>query len=93
MQNLKVEGLELIKEELSSLKLELSNHNLYKNIESINDVKTFMETHVFAVWDFMSLLKGLQKLLTNVESPWTPMGNNSTRRFINEIVLDEYAPS
>lgn len=89
MQKISNENLLRVEEELFDLKSNLSNHTLYRNINCLDDVRVFMESHVFAVWDFMSLLKGLQKLLTNVQSPWIPMSNNSTRRFINEIVLDE----
>ena len=50
--------------ELEDYKNILINHNLYKKINSINDLKLFMEGHVYAVWDFMSLVKKLQQNLT-----------------------------
>ncbi|MCB4809529.1 DUF3050 domain-containing protein [Tamlana sp. 62-3] len=78
-----------IQKELEPLLSELNNHKLYKNLQTIDDVKIFMEHHVFAVWDFMSLLKALQNKLTCTSLPWTPVKTPSTARFINEIVLGE----
>ncbi|MGI4733726.1 MAG: DUF3050 domain-containing protein [Janthinobacterium lividum] len=65
------------------------DHSLYRNIQSLDELRTFMEYHVFAVWDFMSLLKALQRDLTCTTLPWVPTGNPATRRLINDIVLEE----
>ena len=64
-------------------------HELYSCLRSVEDLRLFMEHHVFAVWDFMCLLKGLQQRLTCVEIPWIPTRDEIARRLINEIVLEE----
>lgn len=78
-----------IEEDLYPLKKQLSNHELYKKLESIEDIRIFMEGHVYAVWDFMSLLKALQNKLTCVTLPWRPAENPEVVRFVNEIVWGE----
>lgn len=68
---------------------QLLNHSLYSTIKNPEHLRCFMEHHVFAVWDFMSLLKSLQKKLTRTNSPWIPKGNPEIRYLINKIVLAE----
>lgn len=78
-----------LKEEIEPLRDQLINHPVYAKIKSITHLNIFMEHHVFAVWDFMSLLKSLQKNLTCTDIPWIPVGSPQTRYLINEIVLGE----
>lgn len=74
---------------ISAAQEEIVNHPLYQELKQPSDLHRFMEHHVFAVWDFMSLLKALQIQLTRTTLPWVPVGSPEIRYLINEIVLAE----
>ena len=78
-----------LKSAIEPVRNNLLAHPVYSQIQDLQGLQRFSETHVFAVWDFMSLLKSLQIGLTSVTLPWVPVGNAGTRYLINEIVLGE----
>ncbi|RBL90049.1 DUF3050 domain-containing protein [Chitinophaga flava] len=81
--------LDTLSANIDVYKRQIVNHDVYKHIRDINCIRLFMESHVFAVWDFMSLLKALQRNLTCVTVPWMVTGDANTRYLINEIVTGE----
>src|SRR5882757_7083642 len=81
--------IEQLKAVIAPVRRRVVDHPLYSSIQSLEDLQAFTRYHVFAVWDFMSLLKGLQRQLTCVEYPWLPVGSANTRYLINEIVTGE----
>jgi len=83
------EGIDRARSVIEPARKEVTAHPIYQRINSRADLATFMEHHVFAVWDFMSLLKSLQRDLTCVDVPWVPRGTEVSRRLINDIVLVE----
>ena len=82
-------GIDFIQNEIAPLREGLKTHKIYKKLKTIDDIKIFTEDHVFAVWDFMSLLKFLQRELTCVSIPWIPKKNSKLTQFVNEITLAE----
>ncbi|AWI27171.1 DUF3050 domain-containing protein [Flavobacterium pallidum] len=81
--------IEQIQDSITQLRQEIISHPVYAAIKDIEDLKIFMQYHVYAVWDFMSLLKALQNNLTCTSVPWFPKGDAETRYLINEIVAGE----
>ena len=81
--------VEKLKANIEAARVHLLAHPVYTKINNLEGLQQFSQYHVFAVWDFMSLLKSLQIGLTSVQLPWVPVGSANTRYLINEIVLGE----
>nr|WP_295923674.1 DUF3050 domain-containing protein [uncultured Dyadobacter sp.] len=78
-----------IQQNIQPLRQQIIDHKVYSVIKDIDDLRAFMRYHIYAVWDFMSLLKSLQNSLTCTTVPWFPAGDGETRHLINEIVTGE----
>jgi molybdopterin-guanine dinucleotide biosynthesis protein A len=74
---------------LDGLHVRLSAHPLHSELHDLLALRVFAEHHVFAVWDFMSLLKALQREVAGVQLPWRPQRDARLVRLIHEIVLAE----
>ncbi len=85
----KLNNITRIEERLDPIRKVLLTHRVYGEMDRLEALRTFMEYHIFAVWDFMSLLKELQQRLCCVDVPWLPPADPQACRFINEIVLAE----
>ena len=81
--------LEQLRERIAPLREELLSHPIYNQIDSVELLRQFMQMHVFAVWDFMSLVKRLQNEVTCRSLPWLPPARAQVARFANEVVLGE----
>ena len=74
---------------IADFRSRLVQHPVYSAVQTIDDLRCFMQHHVYSVWDFMSLIKYLQAATAPTRVPWVPEGDGSVRRFINELVLEE----
>jgi hypothetical protein len=82
-------GIARLQKAVDEARTRVITHPLYHHLDTHAAIVTFMSHHVFAVWDFMSLLKSLQRNLTCVTVPWVPSGPPASRRLINDITLVE----
>jgi hypothetical protein len=78
---------------IEPVRKKLLRHLLYEHLTNLDSLRFFMEHHVFAVWDFMSLLKAMQSHFCGTTIPWTPTSNVLVARMIHEIVLEEETDS
>ena len=56
-----------LEKSLEATRAEIMNHRLYGKISNEKQICTFMEYHIFSVWDFQSLIKSLQKTFSTIE--------------------------
>lgn len=84
---------EIILQETADLRARLLRHDVYKRINQLDSLRVFMQDHVFAVLDFMWLLKRLQASFCCQNVPWLPPADPGLARFVNEIVLGEETDS
>ena len=86
-----MDNLKSNKKRLNDLRKKITAHPLFENKLEPKHIRKFMESHIFAVWGFMSILKSLQKMITPNNLPWMPNNNtkNGLVNFVNEIILCE----
>ncbi|MBS0351094.1 MAG: DUF3050 domain-containing protein [Proteobacteria bacterium] len=82
-------NLEIVNEQLAPLIQKIKNHTLYATIDSIENLRIFMEYHVFAVWDFICLLKELYHRLVTTRAPWFPPKDPYSAHLISRILIEE----
>jgi hypothetical protein len=80
---------DIVNAELAPLIEKIKNHSLYAAIDSIENVRIFMEHHVFAVWDFVCLLKELYNRLVTTRAPWFPPKDSYSAHLISRILVEE----
>jgi Protein of unknown function (DUF3050) len=81
--------IEFVNQQLAPLIQKIKHHDLYTHIRSLDELCIFMEYHVFAVWDFMCLLKELQSRIVTTRAPWFPPKDAFSAHLISRILVEE----
>jgi hypothetical protein len=81
--------VELLGHALEPNRQKLLGHEIYDAVNTLPRLRTFMGVHVYAVWDFMCLLKRLQRDFTSLGPLWVPPQRPELARFINGVVHGE----
>ena len=67
----------------------LINHKIYGQISDMRKTKIFMESHVFSVWEYLTMLKALQRELATRDISFLHENVPDLPYLINQIVLNE----
>ncbi len=81
--------IEAIRNTLKPMRVRLLAHEIYLQLETIDDLREFMEHHIFAVWDNLSQLKALQNSISSQDVIWTPSEEPISNRIVNEMLVEE----
>lgn len=84
-----VSQIEALTNGLLPLTQKIISHPLYEEISSMDNLKCFMSEHVFAVWDFMCLLKALHSKIVTTQAPWYPPKDALSANLITSILAEE----
>lgn len=85
--------IEAIRDTLKPMRVRLLAHEIYLQLETLDDLQEFMEHHIFAVWDNLSQLKALQNAISSAGVVWTPSEEPVSNRIINEMLTEEESDS
>jgi hypothetical protein len=81
--------LQAIQVRIAPLHNKIAQHPVLDKITSIADVRFLMQQHVFAVWDFVCLLKVLHQRVVGCEVPWFPSQDPDSARLLYELLIEE----
>ena len=67
----------------------INQHPIFSAIDSIDRLRRFAQIHVYAVWDFMCLLKALQRKLSFTNLLWLPPLDHLGCHLVNTMLAEE----
>ncbi len=65
------------------------SHPVFNSLISLDHLRRFSEIHVYAVWDFMVLLKALRRRLIPDQPLWLPPMDAIGAHLVNTLVAEE----